>query len=94
MEIFYSAWQIVVNFIYADAKVPRPEYLPRGSHRMVAKILEDRRDFPILEVIQSLIPIAQPELLSTNSIQVHTDILQIKDNINNNIIAPNPLLIG
>lgn len=94
MEIFYSAWQIAVNFIHADAKVPRPEYLPRGSHRMVAKILEDRRDFPVLDVIESLIPIAQPGLLNTASIEVNTDILQINNNnINNNLIAPNPLLI-
>lgn len=92
MEIFYSAWQIIQTFIYADAKVPRPEYLPIGSHRIVAKILEDRRNFSILEVVESLIPIAQPGLLSTISIQEPTaDILQLKDNINN-LIAPNPLL--
>ena len=65
MEIFYSAWVIVQQFIAADAKVPKEAFLPSTSQRMVAKLLEERRTFPIVDVIEALGPIAQPELLKT-----------------------------
>lgn len=65
MEIFYSAWIIVQQFIAADAKVPKEASLPSTSQRMVAKLLEERRAFPIVDVVEALAPIAQPELLKT-----------------------------
>lgn len=66
-EIFYSAWVIVQQFIAADAQIPKEAALPSASQRMVAKLLWERRDFPITDVIEALIPIAQPELLLTAS---------------------------
>jgi hypothetical protein len=66
MEIFYQAWQIVTQFIYADAKVPREVSLPRPADRQVCRFLEERRDFPILDVLEALRPLAQPDLLSTS----------------------------
>lgn len=66
MELFYVAWGIVQQFIAADAKIPKEVSLPIASHRMVARLLEDRRGFPLLDVIESLVPLAQPELLMTN----------------------------
>jgi hypothetical protein len=65
MEVFYSAWIIVQQFIAADAKVPKEAFLPMSAHRMVAKILEERREFSIVDVVEALGPIAQPQLLST-----------------------------
>jgi hypothetical protein len=67
MEVFYSAWVIVQQFIAADAKIPKEASLPSTSQRMVAKLLEERRAFPIVDVIDALGPIAQPELLRTSA---------------------------
>jgi len=64
-ELFYSAWVIVQQFIAADAQVPKEASLPSTSQRMVAKLLTERRAFPIVDVIEALAPIAQPELLMT-----------------------------
>jgi hypothetical protein len=65
MQVFYQAWQVVVQFLYADAKVPREAFLPRPACRQVARYLEERRDHPVLEVLEALIPLSQPELLRT-----------------------------
>lgn len=67
MEIFYQAWGIVQQFIAADAHLPKEVNLPRPADRQVARYLEDRRNFPVLEVLQALVPLAQPELLKTST---------------------------
>lgn len=63
MEAFYNAWGIVQQFMFADARLPKPVALPIPNHRRVAKELESRRDFPVLDVLDALIPLAQPYLL-------------------------------
>jgi hypothetical protein len=65
MEIFYRGWGVVQQFLFTDAKVPKEVNLPRPAERQVARYLEDRREFPVLEVIEALRPLAQPELLQT-----------------------------
>jgi hypothetical protein len=65
MQTFYEAWEVVVQFLTADARVPAPNFLPRPASRQVARYLEDRRDFPVVQVIDALEPLAQPELLET-----------------------------
>ncbi|MQY50193.1 hypothetical protein [Rhodocyclus gracilis] len=75
MELFYVAWGIVQQFIAADAKLPREVSLPIASHRMVAKLLEDRREFPLIDIIESLAPLAQPELLNSAEAQDRIDTL-------------------
>lgn len=65
MQTFYEAWEVVVQFLAADARVPMPHFLPRPAARQVARYLEDRRDFPVVDVIEALAPLAQPELLET-----------------------------
>ena len=65
MEVFYQGWCVVQQFIAADAVVPREVSLPRQVDRQVARYLEDRREFPVIEVIEALRPLAQPELLQT-----------------------------
>ena len=66
MELFYHAWGIVQQFIAADAQVPREVALPTPAHRMVAQLLADRRQFAVLDVVDALRPLAQPELLRTD----------------------------
>lgn len=70
MEIFYRGWNVVQQFIAADAELPREVNLPFGPERQVARELVTRRDFPVLDVIDALLPQAQPELLETRGQQV------------------------
>jgi hypothetical protein len=63
MELFYNAWGIVQQFLFADATLPKAVNLPIPTHRRVAKELADRRQFPVLDVLDSLEPLAQPYLL-------------------------------
>lgn len=65
MEIFYSGWTIVQQFMNADAEMPREVALPTPAHRQVANELARRREFPVLDVVAALAPIAQPQLLTT-----------------------------
>lgn len=65
MQIFYQAWEVVVQFLGADARVPKPVHLPRPPSRQAASFLEDRRQYPVIEVIDALRQLAQPELLRT-----------------------------
>jgi hypothetical protein len=67
MEVFYQGWGIVQQFIAADANVPKEVALPRAPERQVAKYLADRREFAVVEVIDALKPLAQPELLITKA---------------------------
>jgi hypothetical protein len=65
MQVFYQAWQVVVQFLAAEAKMPQEVNLPQPPLREVARYLADRRDFPVSEVVSALDPLSQPELLRT-----------------------------
>lgn len=65
MEVFYQGWGIVQQFIAADAQMPREVALPRLTDRQVAQYLVDRREFPVAEVLDALVPLSQPQLLRT-----------------------------
>lgn len=67
VETFYKAWELVVQFLAADAQVPKEVALPRPASRQVAKMLADRRDFSVIDVVEALGPLAQPELLETQT---------------------------
>jgi hypothetical protein len=66
MEVFYMAWEVIQQFLTADAQVPPEVSLPRPAQRQVARYLADRREFPVLSVVQALKPLAQPQLLETH----------------------------
>lgn len=88
MELFYVAWGIVQQFLAADAHTPREVSLPIASHRMVARLLEDRRQFSLIDVIESLGPLAQPELLASNEAVTPIDIVGEVPPEVNTVIAP------
>jgi hypothetical protein len=66
MEIFYLGWEVVQQFLAADAQVPREVNLPRPAQRQVARYLATRREFGVLSVIEALAPLSQPQLLETH----------------------------
>lgn len=66
MEVFYRGWSIVQQFIAADARLPGEVFLPNPLERQVARSLVERREFPVIDVIRALKPLAQPELLDTS----------------------------
>lgn len=70
MQVFYEGWRVVQAFIDADARVPNEVTLPRPVDREVARILEERRAFPVLEVVNAIGIFGQPELLATTEQQV------------------------
>jgi hypothetical protein len=74
MQVFYEGWQIVETFLAADGHVPAEVALPRPASRQVARMLEDRREFPVLEVVAALEPLAQPELLATEEQQADVEL--------------------
>lgn len=65
MQVFYEGWQVVQAFLASDAQLPSAVALPRPPWRAVAQMLVDRREFSVLEVVEALAPLAQPELLET-----------------------------
>lgn len=76
MELFYAGWGIVRQFCAARGNVPTEVALPLASHRQVAKELASRRTFRVLDVIDALEAIAQPELLETKDKTVGLEVLQ------------------
>ncbi|MHB8940861.1 MAG: hypothetical protein ACYC7K_05570 [Desulfobacteria bacterium] len=88
MEIFYSAWIIVQQFIAADAQLPKEASLPITAQRMVAKILNDRREYTIIDVISALAPIAQPGLLKTTAAHRPVEAKREEDSVVETLIAP------
>jgi hypothetical protein len=91
MQVFYQAWEVVVQFLAADAKVPQPAYLPRPPSRQAARYLEDRRDFPVLDVLSALLPLSQPGLLRTEEKPV--EIVQTRKHVADTttaVLAPIP----
>jgi hypothetical protein len=76
MQVFYEGWRTVQAFIEADAKVPKEVSLPSPVEREVARILAERRGFPVVDVIEAISVFGQPELLSTDDKQV--DLQELK----------------
>lgn len=91
MEVFYSGWGIVQQFVHADAQMPSDVALPIPSHRQVAKELASRREFPVLDVIHALKAISQPELLATSQSQQTQTALGAGDLLLDGLISPVPL---
>ncbi|MCZ2261372.1 hypothetical protein [Isoptericola sp. QY 916] len=66
VEVFYLAWEVVQAFLAADANLPKEVALPMTAQRHVARKLVARRQYAVVDVIDALAPLAQPELLRTD----------------------------
>lgn len=75
MEVFLEGWYIVKKFLNADARLPKERELPLCSDRFVCKDLESRRDYPVVDAIESCNVVKQPNLLEIKDKQVplHTN---------------------
>jgi hypothetical protein len=86
MELFYTGWRIVQQFISSDAKVPPPAALPAPADRAVAKELEMRREFPVIDVINVLEAQSQTDLLSATERNVDVTTEREGDQILNDLV--------
>ncbi len=89
MQTFFEGWRIVQAFIKADANVPTEVALPRPAERVVSQILAERREFPVIDVIEAIAPFGQPELLETDDTQVQATVLSGHANTDM-VVAPLP----
>ena len=62
MELFYTSFFVVKQFLVADARVPKPVALPNTADRFVAQLLEERRAFPVIDVLEAMYTMGQPGL--------------------------------
>ncbi|MFC5736194.1 hypothetical protein [Sinirhodobacter huangdaonensis] len=90
MQAFYEAWRIIQAFIKSDAKTPKEVLLPDPAQREVCRILEERREFPIVDVIDALDVFGQSGLVETSVIEVETETLN-SDGVTDLMIAPRGL---
>lgn len=95
MQVFYQGWCVVQQFIAADAQVPREVSLPNPVDRQVARYLFERRDFPVVDVLQALVPLSQPELLRTQ--EQHPSLVNRREELHEietgAIVAPLPRVV-
>lgn len=71
VETFYKGWEVVTAFFASAPNVPKEVALPRPAARTVARYLADRSAYPVVEVVEALASLAQPELLKTETAAVN-----------------------
>lgn len=95
MELFYTSWAIIQQFIAADAFLPKEVALPNPADRQAVRELVSRRDFPIVDVIDALEPLSQPNLTKQTKLNISLSIAKDGESqLNNAIIAPVATLGG
>lgn len=90
MELFYRAWVLMTAFLAADAKLPKEVDLPEGPRRLVARELAERREFPVVGIIDWLKQLEQPELLETTARDTDIEITRGDDVELEAVMAPVP----
>lgn len=88
MQTFYRGWQIVVQFIAADATVPGEASLVKSEDRQIARFLSHRRNLPVSEVLESLQQLAQPMLFETQRETVEAFLPDGKASVVDALVAP------
>jgi hypothetical protein len=76
MQVFYEGWRVVQAFLHADAQVPKEPLLPRPVDREICRMLQERREYPVIDVVDALSVFGQPELLATDTEQVRLEIVK------------------
>ncbi|EJE49605.1 hypothetical protein PMI14_05848 [Acidovorax sp. CF316] len=88
MQVFYEAWRIVQAFLAADAKLPKEALLPRPVDREICRMLEERREYPTIDVVEALKVFGQPELLATDKKNVKLEIVSGEQAQTSTLLAP------
>lgn len=68
MEQFAASFSVIKAFLKNDARTPPPAAVPYAHDRYFCDMLEARREYPVLEVIEGLIHMAQPGLVSEGAV--------------------------
>jgi hypothetical protein len=77
----------------ADLNMPAEVALPRAPERQVARYLVERRQFPVLDVVTALLPLAQPELLEPSTRDAQLVLTRDANVETEQVIAPMPRLL-
>ncbi len=88
MQTFYEGWRTIQAFIAADARVPGEVMLPIPVHREVCRLLEERREFPIVDVIAAIAPFGQYGLMETVDEEVDVEVATDQPSLIDLMIAP------
>jgi hypothetical protein len=67
IRIFREGWRIVQALCSRNFEMPRDSDIPNPLHREVARIFVERREFPIVDVLEAIRKFAQPGLLTTST---------------------------
>ena len=68
MEVFYKSFFLVRAFLNSDAKIPRPVDLPDAEDRLLTEELSKRSEFPIVDVLDALQSMSQPDLIEDSDV--------------------------
>lgn len=89
MEIFYRGWLAIKYFLNSDSKLPKESLLPMGADRFVCKFLEDRRNFPVIDVLEAMDVVKQPCLLTVEEKEAQIKVTnELSDIRLQQIVAP------
>lgn len=86
MELFYTGWRIVQQFISADARLPSEVALPNPAERQVARELDIRREYNLVEVVSVLEAQSQRGLLVGERKEVNESLINDGDSKTNDAI--------
>lgn len=86
-EIFYRAWILVKLFLNSGGKMPSESKLALGADRFVCKFLVDRNIYPVLEVLEAMDAIKQPELVIIEEKEINLSATNIQTALNT-LVAP------
>ena len=67
MQVFYQGWNVVKQVLAYDAELPPEAAIQRGPERIVAGYLVDRRDHSVLDLLDVMQNVSQPQLLRTQA---------------------------
>jgi len=65
MQVFYEGLRIVQALCATDFRMPNEALLASPIHREVARVWAERRNAPVIDVVEAVGNFAQPELLHT-----------------------------
>lgn len=86
-EIFYQAWLIIKYFLNAGGNMPSESLLPHGADRFVCKFLVERNKYPVLDVLDAMSVVKQPELINTEEREASV-LESVQKSSLNTIVAP------